>query len=645
MKHTLSIWLLFTFTLVKSQTETFPTGSYIVNMGVTSQTVSNGLKPYGLVFELLKTYQIPVKWVIGTSKMHDSTDFTYNSKKFKGGTFIIPRQYVTSAAQSRIYYWRSQGVVLDSTNSTLTVNVTKTLTSVPNWSLNSSNSSIAASFFSYAGLPTSAYNSVSASALGACNDIFMMPHADPTWSSHGNLYNWNRNYKGTIWAGCHSVSVLESLVNPSNSAQQMNFLSTTGLINYNSHNDGSTPFQYYFNRASYNGAAISARPDDPVFQFMGTSDAAHTNGSEQVYIPLSGGAWRNTTKLGIYDSTQSNVSSFPNGPAAISLYGRGFGLSSAGYVMYQAGHNISGTSSASVAAMRQFFNFSLMAMADKVPAVTSSTMPSTLVAQSTYTYSVAATSPVNSTLSYQWSATCGGTFSNPNSAATSFVPGHVYSDTICNISCVITDSCSRYSFVTQPITVLSILPVNIVYFDGNLASNNTQVELKWGTANEENLNGFEVLRSVNGNQFENIATIPAIGQAAELNEYTYLDQNPIVTKSRNLFYKLKMVDNTTGFQLTDALEFNQSISGNGIKAVYPNPAGGLVNIELNAAFVKNVSIEIVDMFGRVVYYNPSPELGGNSFLSLDINHLTDGLYVVNVRNASGSISSARFVKK
>ncbi len=231
-----------------------------------------------------------------------------------------------------------------------------------------------------------------------------MPHATPSWSQHGNLYNWNRTYRGAIWSGCHAVSSLENLINPADTAQRMNFLTTAGLMDFDSHNHGNVPYSYYFNRASYNGAPISARADDPVFQMVGSEDAAHANGSEQIYVPLPGSSWRNTTHIGCYDSMQSDVTAdASNGPAALTLYGRGFGLSSAGLVMYQSGHDIEGAGQANVAALRQFFNFSFEAMKDKVPVINAYSIPLNIEADYPYIVSVNASSPVGSILSYHWS--------------------------------------------------------------------------------------------------------------------------------------------------------------------------------------------------------------------------------------------------
>src|SRR5438045_3857945 len=72
-----------------AQNEVFTSGSFIINMGATNpNTVANGLKPYGLIYDLLRNYQVPIKWVVNTSKVKDGIDLSYNGTPFKGGTFV-----------------------------------------------------------------------------------------------------------------------------------------------------------------------------------------------------------------------------------------------------------------------------------------------------------------------------------------------------------------------------------------------------------------------------------------------------------------------------------------------------------------------------------------------------------------------------
>jgi len=63
--------------------ETIPSGSFIVNLGIMPQTIQNGLKPYGFVYDLLKNLHVPVKWVINSAKVKDGVDFTYNGNDYR----------------------------------------------------------------------------------------------------------------------------------------------------------------------------------------------------------------------------------------------------------------------------------------------------------------------------------------------------------------------------------------------------------------------------------------------------------------------------------------------------------------------------------------------------------------------------------
>src|SRR6478736_6459835 len=107
--------LLFGFAIILSSwrinAETIPTGSFIINMGVTPQTIGNGLKPYGLIYDLVKNDGVPIKWVINPGKVKDGIDFSHNGIDYRGGTFIIPAPYRTSAVNAKITTYQGMGVI------------------------------------------------------------------------------------------------------------------------------------------------------------------------------------------------------------------------------------------------------------------------------------------------------------------------------------------------------------------------------------------------------------------------------------------------------------------------------------------------------------------------------------------------------
>ena len=455
---------------VSAQTEVLPSGSFIINMGATNpNTIANGLKPYGLIYDLLRNNQIPVKWVINPAKGKDGIDFIYNGVAYRGGTFIIPADFRTAAVNSRITFWMGRGVVGVTTTSSLTVPVAQTLKTIPKWTLDSRNGAIAEKYLLNAGINNidfpGAYNWKNPQLLDGCDDFFVMPHADPVWSTHGNLFAWNRDYFGSIWADCHAVSALENSINPANSAQQMNFLTTrtatvtplpwpnNSLKLWGTHSGGSVPYMHQY-------------PTDPVAQYLGTTDAAQLNGSEQKYIPKQatdpGGAtrWRPGVKMIAYDPSQINIPSpnLANGNiAAAMLYGRAFDDPARGYVMYVSGHSHNKGTVADVAVQRTFLNFSFFQVAPKAPVLSVSGINPGIQVQggtNINNLTVAVTSPFPAnTFTYFWSSTCGGTFSAPNAATSNYTAPVVGVSTNCLIICKVIDQCGRVSFQTFPITV------------------------------------------------------------------------------------------------------------------------------------------------------------------------------------------------
>jgi len=343
-------------------------GAYVINMGISPQTAENSLQAYGLIYSLLKYEKIEVKWIIKPDKIKDEADFTYRNTTFRGGTFIIPVSYITTDVKKLIAAWEEKGVVGLYIEESILVPVFTNLSIAPQWTLDRENGYIALPFFKAAGIPAKAYGGSNREKwkrpedLGVCDDIFVMPHADPGFNSHKNLYVWNRRYKGAIWAGCHAVSILENLTgkikledSDSTSFIQLNFLSagypgaqSAGLIPYREHSHGTPPFQ-------------NSLPADPVAQYIGSPDKAHLNGSERIFLPKKINRWRRETKKIVIDADAPDIPKISEDTAVITAYGHAYGNTKNGLVMYQAGHSIYGRNPENIAAIRAFFNWSFYA--------------------------------------------------------------------------------------------------------------------------------------------------------------------------------------------------------------------------------------------------------------------------------------------
>ena len=458
---------------------TIPAGSFIINMGVLPQTVANGLKPYGLVYELLAN-GCSVDWVINGSKVKDGADFSYNNVDYKGGPFVIHAEYRTTAINAIIAKWQALGVQGITTTSPVTVPVYLTFQQIPRWTMDLKNGGIATVFFTNAGIPASAYGGASTywktpAMLNCCDDVFVMPHADPVWLTHSRLYSWvtgsEGGCKGGVWLGCHAGSALENMFDnittdgdPIDANQQTNFLSeksgpavgagpwsTPGnsLILWGSHADGTLP--YTFNNV-YAG--------DPVAQYMGSTDAAQQNGSEQIYIPAHASAgWRPTTKVLVYDTDHPNAKGYPSTPmthkASVMVYGPAFGVTGNGKIFLEAGHSIAGTAPANIAAQRAFLNYSFLVAWEKAVLPVLKDIPPVIYTDENtpltfeFIFNTPPPREVGAVI-IKWTASVPGTFTpNDYSKDVFFKPAAGYSNQICNISVTIEDECHRKTFDTH----------------------------------------------------------------------------------------------------------------------------------------------------------------------------------------------------
>jgi parallel beta-helix repeat protein len=449
-------------------TENFAAGAYIIDMGQATQTIANGLKPYGLVYELAVNRGIPVKWAIEPTKIKGGSDFIAASKTYRGSAFIIPAAFATDAATA-ITTWRTTGVVVDGPLAVgFTAPIYKTITSFPRIALDQANGAIAQSYLNNAGIPAigsgpygtyNTYRFATPAQLTDCDDLYAMPHADPTWATHSNLISFNAS-KGYIWAACHAVNVLENVDDPgdTDTAPDMNFLSTNGLVPHKNHLNGVPPYTYK-----------PIADADPVMQFIGNLDGATENGSEQVYLPNLTSGWRSTTRIAVIDPDHPQVppasSALSPGEAVKVAYGRGFGNANNGMVMYEGGHNhtASGTVAEQVAAQRAFLNFALLAGVDRRLEVTSS-IPTSMTNGETINVSVNATAG-SGAYTYKWYSNCGGTFGDINAGSTTFTAPATGSS--CSLRAVVSDSCGRRSIEAVVIPFPSRIISGTVFEDVN----------------------------------------------------------------------------------------------------------------------------------------------------------------------------------
>ena len=155
--------------------------------------------------------------------------------------------------------------------------------------------------------------------------------------------------------------------------------------------------------------------------------------------------------------------------------------------------------------------------------------------------------------------------------------------------------------------------------------------MQWQTASEVNTKWFELERSSDGKNFTKIATINTITSNGN-NNYSINDNEAYNGK---LFYRLKMVD------LDDRFTYSQVIWINSGKAegisIYPNPAAGIVNINIGSANIIKTIAAVYNADGRLM----QNILIKDNQQQINVQQFAKGRYVI--KFADGSVQS--FIKK
>ncbi|MBL7837085.1 MAG: T9SS type A sorting domain-containing protein, partial [Bacteroidetes bacterium] len=87
----------------------------------------------------------------------------------------------------------------------------------------------------------------------------------------------------------------------------------------------------------------------------------------------------------------------------------------------------------------------------------------------------------------------------------------------------------------------------------------------------------------------------------------------------------------------------QSVTG--INNMYPNPCNDILNVNLKAVSEGDITIEVVDAFGKVQNSIGGDDITGLSTVSFDLSNLSTGVYFIKVSNSCGQSKMSKFVKK
>lgn len=190
-------------------------------------------------------------------------------------------------------------------------------------------------------------------------------------------------------------------------------------------------------------------------------------------------------------------------------------------------------------------------------------------------------------------------------------------------------------FNAGPLTSTGItLPVKLVGF--NATKVNQNVLLTWTTLSEQNNKGYEIQRSADGKHWSMIGFIHSkaeTGKSAESIDYTFTDMAPL---NGVHFYRLKQIDLDQRFEYSEIRKF--SFARTSSIAIYPNPVQTVVNI---SGLELNDVIRLSSLSSGKVLKTIE---ANNKTIAIEMNSLPNGMYLILIRKADGTLESFQFVK-
>ena len=168
----------------------------------------------------------------------------------------------------------------------------------------------------------------------------------------------------------------------------------------------------------------------------------------------------------------------------------------------------------------------------------------------------------------------------------------------------------------------NVLPIELVSFTARCQ--NDIIKINWTTASEVNNSHFVLQRGLMDNQWVDISTINGQGNSSTNVNYSFVDKNSY----QNTMYRLIQVDfdgkktffNPILVQCSDNKMLNNMM-------IYPNPFNGELNIILDNTEYNNVTLEIIDMNGKVIL---SEKFSEETQIRLSTIHIQRGIYTLRI---------------
>lgn len=173
-------------------------------------------------------------------------------------------------------------------------------------------------------------------------------------------------------------------------------------------------------------------------------------------------------------------------------------------------------------------------------------------------------------------------------------------------------------------TTANPLPVTLTYLNADCGDNG--VDIKWQTASENNSAYFAVERSLDGQNWNEIAEKTAAGNSTTLLNYLIIDEDRM-TGTR--YYRLNQVDKNGVSVVYGPISSSCSFNEMAV-TVFPNPASSNVTITVQTPIAGMIELNIHAMDGKLITHSSAMIESGSNALPFNLEGNKSGVYLVSI---------------
>lgn len=161
---------------------------------------------------------------------------------------------------------------------------------------------------------------------------------------------------------------------------------------------------------------------------------------------------------------------------------------------------------------------------------------------------------------------------------------------------------------------------------------NDFIQLRWQTENEENVKGFEIERSLNGNDFGIIGFEHSNALNSSDNTYAFKDRD--IVPDQTYYYRLRMIDLDGSYDYSPIR--SAQLRGEEKIIIFPNPSDGKVGVLLGECQENNSAalIFLVNSAQQRLKTYSQEDWNNANILEIDLSNYSKGLYFLQIKCGS-----------